>query len=77
MVRNYTKKTSRGSWSKADMQKALDLCINEKKSCVSTAKQMNIPEPTLRRYIKKKMQLEKFNITHMFLVYNVPYYLPL
>lgn len=56
MVRNYVKKTNRGSWSKDDMAIALDLCVNQKMSCTSIAKQKNIPEPTLRRYIKKRIQ---------------------
>lgn len=55
MVHNYKRKTET-LWSKEDMLKALDLCINNKMSCVSVAKQMNIPEPTLRRYIKRKQQ---------------------
>jgi len=33
MLRNYIRKTNRGMWLKEDMETALDLCINEKKSC--------------------------------------------
>lgn len=73
MVRNYERKSNRGLWSKVDMEKALDLCINKKMACISIAKQMNIPEPTLRRYIKKKIQ-QKVNINIMNINYNK--YLP-
>lgn len=72
MVRNYKRKSDRGLWSKVDMQKALDLCINKKMACISIAKQMYIPEPTLRRYIKKKNTAKS---KYQYNEYYVPTYL--
>lgn len=66
MVRNYIKKTAKGSWSSHNMINAVNSCINMKMSCNASAKKFEIPEATLRRYIKKKLKVKiicKFFIT--------------
>lgn len=53
MGRIYIRKTTRQSWSKESMKAAIrDVEVNGK-SVNSAAKAHNIPEPTLRRYLKK------------------------
>jgi len=53
MVRNYKRKTE-NSWSRDTLNKAIDEFKGSNSSCNDVAKRYNIPEPTLRRYIKKK-----------------------
>jgi len=58
MVRNYKRKTE-NSWSRDTLNKAIDEFKGSNSSCNDVAKRYNIPEPTLRRYIKKNKEVPK------------------
>jgi len=60
MVRNYVKKSTRGSWSKSDLIKAINEVMLNTISCNSAANKFNIPEATLRRYINLKSKVRIF-----------------
>ncbi|KAJ8927269.1 hypothetical protein NQ314_020272 [Rhamnusium bicolor] len=53
MPRNYVRKTNRQSWDKENMKKAISEVVNNRSSVNAAAKKYDIPEPTLRRYLKK------------------------
>lgn len=57
MVRNYVKKSTKGSWSKNNLEKAINATIIKEMSCNAAAKKFDIPEATLRRYIKRKSKV--------------------
>lgn len=53
MGRVYERKTKRQSWSKEHMRIAINEVRQNNKSVNSMAKAYNLPEPTLRRYLKR------------------------
>lgn len=53
MGRSYARKTARQTWSKANMENAIHEIQNNTVSVNATAKKYNLPEPTLRRYLRK------------------------
>jgi len=71
MVRNYVKKSTKGSWSKSNLNKAIKDVMLKTISCNSAAKKFNIPEATLRRYINKKSRVRIFLSTYL----NNDYYM--
>lgn len=68
MARIYIRKTTRQSWSKVNMKTAMrDIQVNGK-GVNSAAKAHNIPELTLRRYLKKYPadEVKLISITYLF-----------
>ena len=63
MGRVYTRKTTRQSWNKETMKKAINEVRNENKKVYRTAIKYNLPEPTLRRYLRK--YLDEVNLKLM------------
>lgn len=53
MGRVYARKTARQTWSKESMKNAMNEVQNSAVSVNATAKKYKLPEPTLRRYLKK------------------------
>lgn len=49
----YKRKTNRQSWNKEDMRIAINEVRQNNKSVNSVANAYNLPEPTLRRYLKR------------------------
>lgn len=49
----YIRKSTRQTWSKDSMRAAMKAVTDNNLSTNSAAKQHSIPEPTLRRYLKK------------------------
>lgn len=60
MIRNYIKKSTKGSWSKSNLDKAINDVMLKSISCNSAAKKFNVPEATLHRYINKKSRVKIF-----------------
>ncbi|KAJ8928684.1 hypothetical protein NQ314_018694 [Rhamnusium bicolor] len=60
MPRNYARKTNRQSWDKENMKKAISEVVNNRSSVNAAAKKYDIPEPTLRRYLKKGGRTREF-----------------
>lgn len=58
MVRNYIKKTERRNWSEDNLIAALHAVQHDNQSVNSASIQYNIPEATLRRFVKKQNNLE-------------------
>lgn len=58
MARTYKRKTE-NAWSRETINKAVDRFQNGNISCNAVAKMYNIPEATLRRYIKKNKEVPK------------------
>jgi len=56
MVGNYKRKIE-NSWSRDTINKAIDEFKGSNSSCNAVAKKYNIPEPTLRRYIKNDKEV--------------------
>lgn len=52
MVRTYVKKTSRGSWPKEDMEKALQAVLEGTMGYKTAAATFKIPKTTLERRVK-------------------------
>lgn len=60
MPRNYKRKTV-PLWDKQIMRLAVnDYIMDVKPSCNKSAKKFGIPEPTLRRYLKKKPEVNLY-----------------
>lgn len=59
MVRNYKRKTDRRSWSDDNLIAAFHAVEEENHSVNSASEIFGIPEPTLRRYVKKRRQNEE------------------
>lgn len=53
MGRVYVRKTARQTWSKESMKNAINEVQNNNVSVNATAKKYKLPEPTLRRYLRK------------------------
>lgn len=53
MVRNYKKSSSRGEWSTEKMKEAVLAVKQGVVSCLAAATKYDVPEATLRRYLKK------------------------
>jgi hypothetical protein len=70
MPRNYIRKTE-PRWDKAIIKLAINDYINDvKPSCNKSAKKFGIPEPTLRRYLKKKPEVNYFvNFKHQIIYF--------
>ncbi|KAJ8936336.1 hypothetical protein NQ314_012409 [Rhamnusium bicolor] len=49
MVYSYKRKTNRGSWSQADMAKALEAVRNNEMGWLKASQIYNVPTATLRR----------------------------
>lgn len=54
MPRNYVKQSDRRSWSEDNLIAALHAADEENMSCNRASLLYEIPEPTLRRYLKKR-----------------------
>ena len=58
MVRNYKKRSNRGEWSKQNMKEAVLVVKQGVMSCLTAATTYDVPEATLRRYLKKKDEVD-------------------
>ncbi len=54
MPRHYTKKSDRGKWDKEAINAAIAEVSDKTSSVNAAAKKYNVPEPTLRGYLKKR-----------------------
>jgi len=60
MPRKYIRKTQ-PTWDKAIIKLAInDYKTDAKPSCNRSAKKFGVPEPTLRRYLKKKPEVNLY-----------------
>lgn len=62
MVRNYSKTTNRQEWSIDAMNCAIQSVINKEMGYYKASKQFNVPQTTLERHTKKKLEDPSYEI---------------
>jgi len=62
MVRNYCKKTNRQEWSIDAMNRAIQAVVNKEMGFYKASKQLNVPQTTLERHTKKKLEDQSYEI---------------
>ncbi|KAJ8710709.1 hypothetical protein PYW08_009224 [Mythimna loreyi] len=58
MVRNYVRKTTRGSWSVVKMREAIDAVLSQTMGCKKAANLYGVPSSTLARRVREMRQYE-------------------
>jgi hypothetical protein len=62
MVRNYCKKTNRQEWSIDSMNTAIQAVLNKEMGYYKASKQFNVPQTTLERHVRKKVEDPNYEI---------------
>lgn len=62
MVRHYIKKTNRQEWSIDSMNRAIQAVINKEMGYYKASQQFNVPQTTLERHTKKKLEDPNYEI---------------